>query len=359
LFLGSAAFAQEDPAVALRNASDRIERATAVLAAAAESDNQVLAMSDAIRSLEDGLAALRLALMESKTIELQKETEYAANRREFGNLLAVLERIGSNSTAQAALHPGGATDAMRAGMILSQLTPDLLAKSEALRQSLAALSELNRVHEAALGNVRQSLTALQEARNRLAVAVREEADISGNNFASTVDISNLVNTSRSLGDLSARLSRIQAAEGQVVIRRSSRGIPYPVSGLTIRRFNEPNAAGIRQPGILIAAGPLSLVQAPQAGTVRFAGDFMEYGNVVIIEPSPQNLQIYAGFGQIFVKTGDVLESGAAMGLLGGETPDSVEFLAENGGQNDKTNQRLYVEIRENGIPVDPELVFAR
>ena len=359
MFLGTGAMAQDDPIAALRAASDRISTATAALATAAESGDQVVAISDAIRSLEDGLAALRLALMASKTIELQKETAYTANRQAFGNLLAVLERIGRNTAAQAALHPGGATDALRAGIILSQLTPDLSTKAEALRVELADISAVNRLHETALGNLRLSLTALQDARNRLAVAVRENADITGNNFASGVDMNTLATASRSLGELSAKLSGLQAAGAQLIIRRSSRGIPYPVSGITIRHFNEPNAAGIRQPGIVIVAGPLSLVQAPQAGLVRFAGDFMEYGTVVILEPSPQNLQIYAGFGQIFVKTGDVLESGAAMGLLGGETPDSVEFLAEAGGKNDKSNQRLYIEIRENGTPVDPETVFAR
>ncbi len=358
MFFSTSAYAQQDPTMALRAASERITAATAALAMA-ESDHQVVVISDAIRSLEEGLAALRLALMASKAIELEKQTAYTANRRAFGQLLAVLERLGLNSTARSALHPGGATDAIRAGMILSRLTPDLRAKSEALRGELASLSAINRLHEEALDKLHTSLTALQDARNRLAVAVREDMDMSGNNIASSVDVNTLAGASRSLGELAAKLSGLQAAGAQLIVRRSSRGIPYPVAGVTVRRFNEPNRAGIRQPGILIAAGPLSLVQAPQAGTVRFAGDFMEYGNVVIIEPSPQNLQIYAGFGQVFVKTGDVLESGAAMGLLGGETPDSVEFLAENGGENDKSNQTLYIEIRENGIPVDPELVFAR
>ncbi len=360
MFFGSAVFAQQDPVIALRNASAQIDRATAALAAAAESDNQVVAVSDAIRSLEDGLSALRFALVATKALEAQKQAAFSANRIELGRLLAVLERIENSAGTLSVLHPGGATDSVRAGMILSLMTPELRIKANALRSDLMSISALNDLHEAAMMRLKGALEALQEARNQLAVAVREDKGISQSAFTTAADIDNLLAASGSLDELLLKLSDMQVAQGLTAApRQQGQGLDFPVLGLVTRHFNQPNRAGIRQPGLVITAPALALVQAPQAGIVRFTGDFMEYGRVVILEPSPQSLHIYAGFGQVFVKTGDVLESGAAIGLLGGDTPDSAEFLAEDSGENDKANKTLYIEIRENGMPVDPELVFTR
>ncbi len=136
-------------------------------------------------------------------------------------------------------------------------------------------------------------------------------------------------------------------------------MPLPVIGTIRRRFNEQDAAGQEQPGIVVAAPPLSLVTAPQSGIVRFAGEFLDYGLVIIIEPAPEYLEILAGFGQIYVNKGDELASGDPIGLLGGEVPDSAEFLTEMSSASGVTNiETLYIEVREQGVPVDPSGWFA-
>jgi len=360
MFAASAAAAQQDPVIALRNASTQIDTATAALAAAAQSDNQVVAVSTALRSLEDGLAALRFALVATKSLETRKQAAFSANRIELGKLLAVLERIENSAGTLSILHPEGATSSVRAGMIFSLMTPELRIKADALRGDLASISVLNNLQEDASNRLKVSLGALQDARNQLAIAVREDRVISQSAFTTAADIDNLLAASGSLGELLLKLSDLQPTQGRIAVpQQEGQGLDFPVSGLVTRRFNQPNRAGIRQPGLVISAPPLALVQAPQAGIVRFTGDFMEYGRVVILEPAPHSLHIYAGFGQVFVKTGDVLESGAAIGLLGGDTPDSAAFMAENSSENDKANKTLYIEIRENGMPVDPEVVFTR
>ena len=351
--------AQQDPVLALRDASARIESATAALATAEVAEDQIGALSDTIRSLEDGLASLRLALLSSKTIEAEKLAEMTANQVELGNLLATLGALQNTPAALTILHPNGATASARAGIILTAITPALQAKANKLRGELTTISALNALHDEALGNTQAALLALQEARNALTVAIRENNQEAAQPAGQVADLERLARASQDLSTLATRLST--SLLGGVVLPNSGnlRGrLPLPLSGTITRRFNEPNGAGIRQPGIVITAPPLSLILAPQAGIVRFAGDFLEYGQVVILEPSPPQLQIYAGFGQVYVKAGEVLETGAAMGLLGGEMPDSAEFLAESGSENDKGAESLYIEIRENGIAVDPATWFA-
>ena len=358
LLMAGQLWAQPDPVTALREASSQIEAARAALAAAEAAEDRVTALSTAIRGLEAGLSSLRLALQASKAEEAKKMDELGANRAELGRLLATLIRLQSAPAGLSVLHPQGATASVRAGAMLAAVTPVLRAQADGLRAEMSTLSALNDLHDTALADMRTALGTLQRARNVLTVAIREEQPVE-TDPVSAAGQSQLAQASQDLATLAAALKTRFPSGAALADVAALRGrLPLPVTGTITRRFNEPNRAGVRQPGMVITAPALSLVSAPQAGVVRFAGDFLEYGQVVILEPAPDQLQIYAGFGQVYVKAGEVLESGAAMGLLGGEMPDSAEFLAESGRENDKGAESLYIEIRENGMPVDPEMWFA-
>jgi len=350
--------AQQDPVLALRDASNQIEAASAALVAAEVAEDKAGALATAIRGLEDGLASLRLALQASKTAEAAKRVDLVNNRAELGRLLATLIALQNTPAALSVLHPEGASASARAGMMLTAVTPALRAEANRIRGELASLSALNALHDSAVSNMKTALGTLQRARNALTIAKSEEPpDVE--NLVSQEGLAQLATASQDLNTLATALSDSFPAGAQLTETANLRGrLPLPLVGTIVRRFNQVNEVGVRQPGIMVAAPALSLVLAPQAGIVRFSGDFLEYGQVVILEPAPDLLQIYAGFGQVYVKAGEVLESGAAMGLLGGEMPDSAEFLAESGGENDKGSESLYIEIRENGMPVDPETWFA-
>lgn len=358
VFLANFATAQQDPVLALRDASTQINAASEAIAAAQEAEGKAGALSDAIRSLERGLASLRLALQASRSEETAKQAEMMGNRDELGRLLAVLISLQKTPAALLILHPEGATASARTGAMLSAITPALRAETNRIRGELATLSALNALHATALANMQTALSTLQNARNALAVAIREERAVEANPV-SQEGMAQLATASQDLNAFALALKeRFPAGAPLAAAVNPQRRPPMPLSGTLTRRFNQPNGAGIRQPGIVVIAPALSLVSAPQAGIVRFSGDFLEYGKVVIVEPAPDQLQIFAGFGQVYVRSGEVLESGAAMGLLGGEMPDSAEFLAESGSENDKGSESLYIEIRVNGMPVDPETWFA-
>jgi len=352
------AVAQQDPVLALRDASNQIEAASAALVAAEEAEDRVGALSLAIRGLEDGLSSLRLALQASKLEEAAKQVELTGSRAELGRLLATLINLQNTTAVLSILHPEGATASARAGKILTSISPALRTEANRIRSELATLSALNSLHDTALTNMQTALGTLQAARNELTVAIRAEQPLE-ENLVTQAGLAQLATASQSLSALASALSDSVLIGVRSPQSGNLRGrLPMPLAGTITRRFNQPNGAGIRQPGIVVTAPALSLVLAPQAGIVRFSGDFLEYGQVVILEPRPDQLQIYAGFGQVYVKAGEVLETGAAMGLLGGEMPDSAEFLAESGRENDKGAESLYIEIRENGMPVDPETWFA-
>src|SRR5699024_10694752 len=71
-------------------------------------------------------------------------------------------------------------------------------------------------------------------------------------------------------------------------------LPLPVQGRILRRAGEADAAGIKRPGIVMAAPPRAVVTTPAAATLRYHGPLLDYGNVAILEPQSGILLVFAG-----------------------------------------------------------------
>jgi len=129
----------------------------------------------------------------------------------------------------------------------------------------------------------------------------------------------------------------------------------PVRGALLRRAGEPDAAGIRRPGMVVATRPQALVTAPAAATIRYLGPLLDYGKVMILEPGDGYLLVLAGLGEVYGAVGEVVPAGSPVGLMGGREAGAAEALA---GQGDATagsgrSETLYVELRRGAEPVDP------
>jgi len=92
-----------------------------------------------------------------------------------------------------------------------------------------------------------------------------------------------------------------------------------------------------QRGMTLVTPAQSLVQALHPGTIVFAGDFMDYGNMVIVQHDDGWHSVTAGMDVLYVEPGEVVRQDATLGVMG-ETPDARE---------------LYVELRKGSKPVDP------
>jgi septal ring factor EnvC (AmiA/AmiB activator) len=126
----------------------------------------------------------------------------------------------------------------------------------------------------------------------------------------------------------------------------------------VSRFDEPDAARVRRPGIVVGTAPLALVTAPADALVRYAGPFLEYGYVVVLEPAPETMVVLAGLARLQVRTGAAVKRGDLLGIMGGRPPDVEEYVmlpeAETGAGAQET---LYIEVRHGKGPVDPEPLF--
>ena len=135
-------------------------------------------------------------------------------------------------------------------------------------------------------------------------------------------------------------------------------LPLPVQGLILRRAGEADAAGVKRPGIIMATRPRAIVTTPTAATVRYQGPLLDFGNVVILEPQANALFVLAGLDVVYLKTGQVIAAGTPVGLMGGKDVENGGTLSplREGSGTDRT-ETLYIEVRQNNTPADPEAWF--
>lgn len=111
---------------------------------------------------------------------------------------------------------------------------------------------------------------------------------------------------------------------------------WPYQGPIVRSFGSGDPAS---KGIQIAAEEGSDVVAAIDGTVVYAGAGLRgYGNLLIIKHDESHLSAYAYNRELIAREGDQVRAGQKIATVG----------TDNEGNN-----RLYFEIRLDGVPVDP------
>lgn len=149
----------------------------------------------------------------------------------------------------------------------------------------------------------------------------------------------IANKSESIEELDAELE----AENAVGVLKNLKvktelTLTRPVSGKIIGEFGDKGPDGKMVHCMTFEVKPEAVVTSPCKGLVVFAGQFMNYGNMVIISNGEYRVFLY-GLGKIFAATGDIVESGDYIGKAA---------LSHN---NEKVLLKL--ELKKSGDPLDP------
>ena len=359
--LAGAASAETDPAAAARAAAERLNNAALSLDSADGARNRVKALTETVHAYEDGLEALREGLRRAAIREEMLGRELQSRQTEIARLLGVLQSMGRSPSPVLLLHPSGPVGTARSGMILADVTPALSQKAEALRLQLQEVSVLRALQESAADKLQEGLTGAQNARTALSQAIADRTDLPRRFTEDPVKTGLLIASTETLEGFASGLSQIAVGEveGSLPGIQDRKGeLSLPVRGRILRRSGEPDAAGIVRPGIVMAARPHALVTTPAAATIRYQGPLLDYGNVIILEPEAGVLLVFAGLELVYGETGEVLPGASPVGVMGGPGLDAGTILSqtrdETGAEQTET---LYIEVRENNTPVDPELWF--
>ena len=357
----AAAFAETDATTAARAAADGLRSAIAELDKAQDGQAQVEVLTRTIKAYEEGLGALRDGLRRATIREQALKRQFDAKREQVAALLGAMTAMQRTTGPLLLLHPSGPLGTARSGMMLAEVTPAIQAEADLLRHDLEEVALLRQLQQSAADTVADGLRTVQDARTTLSQAIADRTDLPRRLAESPEELNQLILSVETLDGFADLLSDTAIApENPVADFTGAKGtLALPVQGSLLRGFGEADAAGIERPGILIAARPAALVTTPWSATIRYLGPLLDYGNVMILEPSDGTLLVLAGLGTLYGKVGEVIPEGSPIGLMGGAEPQGAEFVAaaQQGGGEDRT-ETLYIELRQGAKPIDPTDWFA-
>ena len=360
--LGSApAFAQTDPAQAALEAAQMLEQASISLTEADSARDRVRALTETLQAYEAGLTAMRDGLRKAATREAQLTAELRAREKDVAQLLGVLQTIETTAPPVLMLHPSGPLGAARTGMMLSEVTPGLSAKAQALAHDLQEVQTLRQLQQNAAETLTEGLIGVQDARTRLSEAIADRTDLPRRFVEDPVRTAILISSTETLDGFASGLSEIP--EGEIVETNADvtdlKGqIALPVQGVLLHKAGETDAAGVTRPGLVMGTRPRSLVVSPTAATIRYRGPLLDLGNLIILEPQPGLLFVFSGLQEVYGESGQVIPEGTPVGLMPGGTPEIGAILSTSGdGTGTDRSETLYIEVREENTPVNPESWF--
>ena len=236
--------------------------------------------------------------------ETQLSVDQGLNMHRLSRLLSVLQQFQRDPPPALLVSPGDARNAVRAAILVKAMTPDLQARAQGYAE-----------------------TVTDVMRQRRLAAVQSEALFERDSL-----------TAEALPEPDAGL-RIGAAPGgdSVTLTPPSRLI-LPVNGAVTRRFGAPTPGGGRANGLTLAAAKGARAVSPAAGLVQYVGPVKGWGVIVILRLAGGYHLVLAGLERTSVQVGQSVAEGQPVGWVPGGRQSTSE---------------LYLEIREQGSPVDP------
>ncbi len=338
-----------------------------------------------VQDAERGAATAtdKLARLNATADELSRSLE--RRRAVIADVLAALQRMGSNPPPAILVKPDDMSEAVRAATVLGSVIPELKSELEAARHDLETLAKTRE----SIARERDELTekgrALAADKMRLAALI----DARQQSLASAQDAlgsqqeraAELARRATSLKDLIARLDsesagRKAAAEAahaadvataaeiearaqgapadtarlkpEIAFADAKGRVPLPAAGAILKAFGSPDDFGGIERGVSLATPAGATVSAPADGTVLFAGPYRSYGQLLIIDAGGGYYVLLAGMDRINVQSGEFVLAGEPVGVMG----DGSARMATAAGVG-AARPVLYIELRKDGTAIDP------
>ncbi|MEM8571954.1 MAG: peptidoglycan DD-metalloendopeptidase family protein [Pseudomonadota bacterium] len=332
--------------------SARLEVAGQKLASAQAEDGTKVDLAEPIEAFARALADLRGAVLDAAAREADLRREIYQEAEAVSALVATLQRLSLETEGQISLHPGGPVAALRAEQMMQRIVPELQNDADALRARLETIAAAEIAQEDGLALLEDGLVQLADAREALALRVSEPVTSLD---AADAEMAEILREAESLTDLTKALGDVflDGAAGASDATAWG-GSAWPVVGAALATASQPGRIPRAWRGVVLSAPPLSLVRAPADGTVRYAGPFLDFQRIVVLETDGAALVTLANLADIVVAAGETVRAGDPIGMLGGRSPRVEEYVKlpdlESGAG---LRVALYVEIRDGGGPIDP------
>lgn len=254
--------------------------------------------------------------------------ELGRDRGQQARLLSALQLFRRDPPPALLVSPNDARDAVRAAILIRAMTPELQARADGYARQARAIGALRREAAAASEQLftAESLVADRKGEIERMIVEKTQLERAYAQEALTLD-----QEQRTLGTLTDGLVP-RPATGPLTLAS-------PLPGELVHRFGESNPLGGRAEGVSIRSEKGHAVASPSAATVEYAGPLNGWGVVLILRAQGAYHLVLAGLDQVSVAPGQSVAAGATVGRMADHGSSAPE---------------LYLEVREDGAPVDPE-----
>jgi septal ring factor EnvC (AmiA/AmiB activator) len=350
------------------------------------------AQAEATRlAAERVVAAAHLRLAEAATADALTKLDAISERRrvaerrmvtrteDLAPLLPLIERLSTYPAETLLAVPATPMDALRGVLVLRGISRQIEHDAEAVRADQAQLDALTQEQTAATKRLKEAQAQqaaqaaaldqqLAEAQRVIDAAAADPSvpasEHAANQAAHAANLRSAIvtlETERQADELRAEQEAARAAqqkreaEAADAKRRAvalampagpglaspSGQLTAPVAGTIARGFGDPSDAGPAT-GLSYRAPPNARVVSPCGGRIVFSGPFRSFGLLLIVDCGGGYHFVMAGLDRLDVQVGRQVQPGEPVGVMPSWDPGSVG-----------DRPALYVELRHDGIPVNP------
>jgi murein hydrolase activator len=331
-----------------------------------------------VQSMEERMGALADA-------EKQVHARLDGADASISNMLAALERISLNPPPALIVDPSDALGSARSAILISAILPQLRAKADQVVADLKHLQDIKLEAQQQQDELKANYAVLEEEQLRIATLIQAkkqginaaEAQLTAEEQQAADLGAKATSMKQLVAELTAKVSAVSAAANAAgsanpqlpaatpeAIRtalantaRTSPAIPFasargyltiPAAGTDVQPFGTSDGLGGIAKGVSYTTRPGAQVVSPADGWVIYKGPFLNYGQIVILNPGENYTILLAGLDRVSVDLGQFVLEGEPIGTMGSRTIGRT--MATSAGVSEPT---LYIELRKNDQPVDP------
>jgi septal ring factor EnvC (AmiA/AmiB activator) len=314
-----------------------------------------------VRMAEENAMHLEARIGDLEAETASKKEQLDARRGELMKLLSALERLSQRPAVFTLLQPQEAVQTARSASLMGKLVPEINTQAITLREELGILASLQEALSKERFSLKNTLSELPRRQEKLgSLMTRRKAEAkraTAQADSLATELADFARRAESLRELVDKLEQQAAKRRSVAPVPANRGqrpalmppsgirrpvaemkgqLPYPAVGPIVTRFGEVDGA-VHVRGIRIRTRQNAQIVAPYDGQVVFAGPFRDYGQLLIISHGNGYHSLLAGLGDLQSIVGQWVLTGEPIGTM------------SSGQEADE----LYMELRRNGVSVDP------
>jgi septal ring factor EnvC (AmiA/AmiB activator) len=346
----------------------------------------LIAATERVKRAEADVAVVEQKIGDLIVQELDTRGRLDGADASISNVLAALERISRNPPPALIVDPSDALGSARSAILISAILPQLQAKADEVMADLNHLNKIKLDAQAEEANLKANFDVLEEEQLRIATLIaarkaNEEtatAALAAEEQEAALMAERAAQLKQTITDLGKQADAVATAaaatqsansgnaprlDRETVMmalanpERTEPAVPFasargflnmPVAGVNIINYGDGDGFGGISKGLSIVTRAQAPVAAPADGWVLYAGDYLNYGQIVILDVGQDHTILLAGLAAVNTKVGQFVRMGETLGTMGSRTIGRT--VASSAGAS---RQTLYIEMRNKNTPIDP------